>query len=387
MFTRFRTTRAAIDLASIMVGVIVIGVVGGAIAATVLAAIPWAQTEAAKISLQSVTAAQAASRAQSGGYTSLDTLTQDGLLPSAPHLASDTSTDHACWLGFSATPSGDLWWLTNGKTTPTLYNPAISAADPGWCVPRTPVADLADRATLGPVFQNTFCSMNGAGVNGTHQLPKAAAGGYSKIEYNGSPTIYDTWWRNAAGQESRTDGASHLRFQQASDWYVCEATWMKNDNLYRPGDVPAKISYFHYDTPSMSGQDASYVDLAWDDDPNSDPWQGHRADTSKPSLLGFRTGTGKLNYAYWAKTTYPHVAELTCDSDNGAVLSWTMKTGPSDGQETQHSNATGLPAGYSCTTITLAQFPDVQKIVADAVYAHNQAHPVRQPDNSYTYED
>ena len=55
----FKNEAGAIDLASIMVGIIVIGLIGGVIAATVFAVIPWAQDNAAKQQLGSVAAAQA----------------------------------------------------------------------------------------------------------------------------------------------------------------------------------------------------------------------------------------------------------------------------------------------------------------------------------------
>ena len=56
----FKNEAGAIDLASIMVGIIVIGLIGGVIAATVFAVIPWAQDNAAKQQLDSVAAAQSA---------------------------------------------------------------------------------------------------------------------------------------------------------------------------------------------------------------------------------------------------------------------------------------------------------------------------------------
>ena len=56
----FKNEDGAIDLASIMVGIIVIGMIGGVIAATVFTVIPWAQDNAAQQQLDSVAAAQAA---------------------------------------------------------------------------------------------------------------------------------------------------------------------------------------------------------------------------------------------------------------------------------------------------------------------------------------
>lgn len=53
-----KSSRAAIDLASIMVGIIVIGLIGGVIAATVFAVIPWSQDNAAKNQLESIHTAE-----------------------------------------------------------------------------------------------------------------------------------------------------------------------------------------------------------------------------------------------------------------------------------------------------------------------------------------
>lgn len=56
----FKNEDGAIDLASIMVGIIVIGIIGGVIAATVFAVIPWAQDNGAKQQLDSVASAESA---------------------------------------------------------------------------------------------------------------------------------------------------------------------------------------------------------------------------------------------------------------------------------------------------------------------------------------
>lgn len=58
MLKIFKSSKAAIDLASIMVGVVVIGLIGGVIAATVFAVIPWAQDTAARKQVDEVSNAQ-----------------------------------------------------------------------------------------------------------------------------------------------------------------------------------------------------------------------------------------------------------------------------------------------------------------------------------------
>jgi surface protein len=78
-----RSVVGAIDLASIMVGVIVLGVIGGVIAATVFAVIPWAQDNAARGNLSAVRDAQSVARAQEGAYLSVPELVERGYLPAA----------------------------------------------------------------------------------------------------------------------------------------------------------------------------------------------------------------------------------------------------------------------------------------------------------------
>lgn len=60
----FKSARGAIDLATIMVGLIVAGVLTAGVSATVYAVIPWTQDKAAKADLQAM---KAPSHYQFGG--------------------------------------------------------------------------------------------------------------------------------------------------------------------------------------------------------------------------------------------------------------------------------------------------------------------------------
>jgi type II secretory pathway pseudopilin PulG len=113
-----KNTKGALDLSTIMVGVLVIGVIGTLIAAFVLAVIPWTQDQAAKAQLKSVITAQeafigmstakygdslgalvparAAPTANQPVYGSLKQLSDDGYLaievdPKDPRLSVDGS--------------------------------------------------------------------------------------------------------------------------------------------------------------------------------------------------------------------------------------------------------------------------------------------------------
>jgi type II secretory pathway pseudopilin PulG len=94
----FKNEAGAIDLASIMVGIIVIGLIGGVIAATVFAVIPWAQDNAAKQQLDSVANAQSAYLGLSAdGPTGAGTAASFGggtiVAPVAPATAFTLATD------------------------------------------------------------------------------------------------------------------------------------------------------------------------------------------------------------------------------------------------------------------------------------------------------
>lgn len=95
----FKNDDGAIDLSSIMVGIIVIGLIGGVIAATVFTVIPWAQDNAAKASLEAVVSSQSAARGLHEKFLSGAELNSKGLLPSNERLAVGTDVAGTCYVG------------------------------------------------------------------------------------------------------------------------------------------------------------------------------------------------------------------------------------------------------------------------------------------------
>jgi type II secretory pathway pseudopilin PulG len=169
----FKNEAGAIDLASIMVGIIVIGLIGGVIAATVFAVIPWAQDNAAKQQLDSISSAQSAYIGLSAdGPTGAGTAASFGggaiVAPVAPAtaftLAADTASinrkvvgadgsvtqklfdgaaakvvignlgtgSDAHYAAAAKSASGKVFYITDTKTQPT--NQATTAAT-GFAVP------------------------------------------------------------------------------------------------------------------------------------------------------------------------------------------------------------------------------------------------------------
>lgn len=134
------STRAAIDLASIMVGILVIAIIGGVIAATVFAVIPWAQDNAAKQAIDAVSTAESAYRGfeadkaeDSGQYADKETLVTYVPPKGKPGLVEDADTylvrvavdpdGKPCWAAVSKSQTGNYFYGTN-KTT--AKDPAVS---------------------------------------------------------------------------------------------------------------------------------------------------------------------------------------------------------------------------------------------------------------------
>jgi type II secretory pathway pseudopilin PulG len=156
----FRNEDGAIDLASIMVGVIVIGLIGGVIAATVFAVIPWAQDSAAKHQLESIHTAENAyfgfssaalsslpAGAKQNSFTSSVELEVAGLLAQNKNYCAAASADNKTYMAYSLSATGRIWVSDDKKSKPTVFR---GSTLPAVC------ADLAAAATdLGKYAPST----------------------------------------------------------------------------------------------------------------------------------------------------------------------------------------------------------------------------------------
>lgn len=154
--------KGAIDLASIMAGIIVIGLVGGVIAATVFAVIPWAQDKAAKQQLESIVVAQSSYKGLSSGvppavpnglpinsYGNTESLAAAGLLASGDSYCTTISEDGNSYQAFAKSSSGKYWHLTDSTTPSTIDSGSIpnackSVIDPNQMIEfeRTPTSTI-----------------------------------------------------------------------------------------------------------------------------------------------------------------------------------------------------------------------------------------------------
>jgi hypothetical protein len=134
----FGNIRAAIDLASIMVGVIVIGVISGVIAVAVFAVIPWAQDEAAKSNVTAASTAQAVSKTTDGKYGTSERLDQMSWLPKSPRLATTVGADGSCFVTVAKSDSGSLFYGTARKPAPARLLETTATG----CISKTALDEL-----------------------------------------------------------------------------------------------------------------------------------------------------------------------------------------------------------------------------------------------------
>lgn len=165
----FRSESGAIDLASIMVGIIVIGLIGGVIAATVFAVIPWSQDNAAKQQMESIHTAQNAFYGLSsdpaanltGGV--VNSFTDSAGLETAKLLTQNAATycvipatDGKDYKAYVKSASGKIYSAANSAKTPAIVEEGILTCV-GTAGATTPAAEtLPPASSTSPVLVKNY---------------------------------------------------------------------------------------------------------------------------------------------------------------------------------------------------------------------------------------
>lgn len=136
----FRNDDGAIDLASIMAGIIVIGLIGGVVAATVFAVIPWSQDSAAKQQLDSVASAENAyfglsannppalpTGAKTNSFGKSADLATANLLSNGPTYCVTTPDDGKSYTAYSQSSSGIIFMITDKNTKPSTLDTTVNS--------------------------------------------------------------------------------------------------------------------------------------------------------------------------------------------------------------------------------------------------------------------
>jgi surface protein len=176
-----KSSRAAIDLASIMVGVIIIGIIGGIIGATVFAVIPWTQDKAAKQQLESIHTAENAFFGLNSDTNAVlkNTTVRSTFADSTQLSANDLLTEGQTYCvtkinsgkGYNAyvrSASGKVFAASNVDQQPTVYTGAscLDGTDSG--APQTPVTATLTQFTINCPAGVTTAGLPFAGtISGT----------------------------------------------------------------------------------------------------------------------------------------------------------------------------------------------------------------------------
>ena len=248
LYPVLKSSRAAIDLASIMVGVIIIGLIGGVIAATVFAVIPWSQDKAAKQQLDSVHTAQNAffglssdpsqdlTNGKKNSFASSAELATKELLNSNTTYCTVPTVDGKDYHAYAKSGSGKWFYALNSDKTAqvltaglvpcidtiidskpvTIVDPAVDngttpvGTTPGTVTPGTaPVSTSTSAMPAGEVGKSYYYTFSASGkpspVYSSANLPAglsldASTGtvtGRPTVVFNGSVTVTA---KNSAGQ-------------------------------------------------------------------------------------------------------------------------------------------------------------------------------------------
>jgi len=217
-----QSSKAAIDLASIMVGIIIIGLIGGVIAATVFAVIPWSQDKAAKQQLDSVHTAENAffglssdpstdlTNGKKNSFATSTELASAGLLAENSAVYCVASADANNYIAYVKSASGKIFKASNTNKTPVVDTTGTSCFS-GTTAPTTP-------PVTGPVYT----------VVGTYNFDSTKPA--TMTNYAASTAVYST----AKARSGSTSIESKLNNENTRTWGATVGfAEIKNATTYR----------------------------------------------------------------------------------------------------------------------------------------------------------
>ena len=251
-----RNEQGAIDLASIMVGVIVIGLIGGVIAATVFAVIPWAQDAAAKQQLDNIVTAENAymgfssvspsllpSTARPNTYGYSNELEAANVLIQGKTYCVIATPDGKGYNAYAQSGSGKVWTASEKKTQPELYPDALPSA----------CAFIADGFPTPP--PPPYVNPTPKLTKLTYQCPTARTGA---IPMNGSLTGTETW---SDGVTVTYTGAADPTSRTLLAGVTYTVTFDGTYKFFNSGDLQTcvrSLDHWGMSTGAISGMSAFY---------------------------------------------------------------------------------------------------------------------------------
>lgn len=308
----FRNEAGAIDLASIMVGVIVIGLIGGTVAATVFAVIPWTQDNAAKQQLDSIASAESAYMGLSSatpsplpaGYApnsfgNSAQLKAANLLQPGPNYCAVTPADGKSYTGYSKSSSGSVWVMSDKNTKPAILTDPVpvecgftlaSATDPVASPTASPTATVTPTATPTP-SETPYVDPTPTITKLTFKCDTTVYNG--NIPMNGNLTGTEKWSDGLTRSYTNAAGASTRNFTAGTTYTVTFDGTYNSMNSYYGGSAGSisclrSVDYWGTGTGVTNATQAFYMATNLTDVPAHIP-------TTITNMVNFFRGASQIN--------------------------------------------------------------------------------------------
>lgn len=135
-----RSTAGAFDLASIIVGAVVVAVLAAGVLAAVFGVIPWSQDEQSKQDLSAVRTAEGTAFSTDGGFKDGEGLATLSYLPRAAGLDVGASADGKCYLAVRKSATGKIFYSSHLENEPRIMTPSTATG----CLTPGDVQDAVD---------------------------------------------------------------------------------------------------------------------------------------------------------------------------------------------------------------------------------------------------
>jgi len=220
-----KSSKAAVDLASIMVGIIVIGLIGAVVAATVFAIIPWAQDNAAKQQLQNVVVAESANSGLTEGRFS-------SVLPELMDLNAAQvavfSDENKCYGAFKTSSTGKTFYLSSktnqAKVVPTPWPSAAPADYPANCAWPTAGPFKSGNLFADPTYEKGTDWENYFGPTVSTEKTITHSPGTSRKIVTVNPYDGTIVWQNTITKGGTYTAGMWFKAEVGTSWHVALRT-------------------------------------------------------------------------------------------------------------------------------------------------------------------
>lgn len=360
--------RGVIDLVSVMIGVLVLGILSAAITVTVFTAIPWVQDQEAQSRLGSVSVTQSVAKRQQYRYLNYtDLVTDTNLLQEQDGLLIGVNARGTCYVAVSTSDSGNQFFSTSKNHDPQPLTSPTVEADTSWCLDID--ALLAGQPTEVGIMVSTWdttsadCKniqlpINPATGNGTVDWGDGTVSEFTNRpshEYTDSGlvtiTVNGNFWTWAGYAPAGMDGGIYTVHPtwpancliEISEWFGTETTnlaygFAGTKNLTAVHEIPDTVTNLSY--------------VFWQSNFNGDVT---RWDTSKVTTMrgAFRTaGLFNRSLATWDTSNVTTMQEMFngATSFNKPIGGWNVGKVTNFYQAFDHALAFNQPIGTWNTT-------------------------------------